>query len=83
MKITLNHNDIGYNSSSTQVEAFRRALEIRSLSRDNGSSAWRGGVEICTWETPLYRGKVEVETVTLCDRSGVVTYARAERALAC
>jgi hypothetical protein len=83
MKITVKYTDIGYNSSSTELEAFRRALEIRSMTRENGNSAWVSGVETCVWTTPLCTEQAEVETVTVCEESGVVTYARIEVAIAC
>lgn len=84
MKYTMNANDIGYNSSSAEVEALRRALEIRSLSKEMGHGAWsQCGRETYVWETPLLRGSLEVETVTICETSGTVTYMRAEVALAC
>lgn len=83
MKYTINYKDLGFNSSSAQVEALRRAVEIRSLNRELG--LWlqdQEGVETHVWETPLQDGVIEVETVTLCDRSGRVTYARHEIAQA-
>lgn len=82
MKITLKYNDIGFNSSSTEVEAMRRALEIRSMSLQNGNSS-QGGIETYVWETPLRKGHREVETVTVCEASGTVTYCRQEMARAC
>jgi len=84
MKYTLNYNDIGFNSSSDEVEAMRRALEIRSLSREYGNQAGHNsGLETYVWETPLTRGALEIETVTVCEESGVVTYMRTEVAQAC
>jgi hypothetical protein len=83
MKYTLNYRDIGYNSSSAEVEALRRAVEIRSLSKELGRQVCSdNGVETHIWETPLRKGTLEVETVTVCERSGRVTYARHETALA-
>lgn len=85
MKYTLNYNDIGFNSSSEEVEALRRALEIRSISREMGKQAWQSqdGVETYVWETPLRGGFSEVETVMICERSETITYTRAEIAQAC
>lgn len=84
MKYTMNANEIRYNSSSAEVEAMRRALEIRTLSKEMGSSAWsNSGQETYVWETPLRRGSLEVETVTVCEASGTVTYMRTEIAQAC
>ena len=40
------------------------------------------GVETHVWETPLRNGRLEIETVTVCERSGRVTYARHEIAKA-
>ncbi|HIB64380.1 MAG TPA: hypothetical protein EYO33_04505 [Phycisphaerales bacterium] len=84
MKYTLKYNDIGFNSSSEEVEALRRALEIRSISREMGKSAWQAqnGNETYVWETPLRGGFCEVETVSICERSGTITYTRAEIAQA-
>lgn len=84
MKYVLNHKDIRFNSSSEEVEAMRRALEIRTVSKELGGRAWHNsGTETYVWETPLQRGRIEVETVTICEVSGVVTYTRAEMAQAC
>lgn len=83
MKITLNYNDIGFNSSSTEVEAMRRALEIRTMSLQNGNSSQGCGPETYVWETPLRKGHREVETVTVCEASGTLTYSRQEMAQAC
>jgi hypothetical protein len=77
MKYTMNYKDIGYNSSSAEVEALRRAVEIRSLSKEMGRNIRTdNGVETHVWKTPLRRGRLEVETVTVCEMSGRVTYAR-------
>ena len=79
----MNYRDIGYNSSSAEVEALRRAVEIRSLSKEMGRQVpTENGIETHVWETPLRKGALEVETVTVCERSGQVTYARHESALA-
>ena len=84
MKYTMNYNDIRFNSSSDEIEAMRRALEIRSASLEKGICAWHNsGVESYVWETPLSRGGFEIETVTVCEASGVVTYSRSEVAQAC
>lgn len=83
MKYTMNYRDIGFNSSSAEVEALRRAVEIRSLSKEMGRQFLNdNGIETHVWETPLRNGTREVETVTVCERSGLVTYARHETALA-
>ena len=83
MKYTMNYQDIGYNSSSAEVEALRRAVEIRSLSKEMGRLTQdEHGIETHVWETPLRCGKMEIETVTVCERSGRVTYARHEIAKA-
>ena len=77
MKYTMNYQDIGYNSSSAEVEALRRAVEIRSLSKEMGRLTQdENGIETHVWETPLRCGKMEIETVTVCERSGRVPYAR-------
>ena len=79
----MNYQDIGYNSSSAEVEALRRAVEIRSLSKEMGRLTQdENGIETHVWETPLRCGKMEIETVTVCERSGRVTYARHEIAKA-
>ena len=84
MKFTLNYNDIRFNSSSEEVEAMRRALEIRAISREQGRAAWHNqGLETYVWETPLNSGCSEVETVTICEKSATVTYMRTVIAQAC
>lgn len=83
MKYTINYKDIGYNTSSAEVEALRRAVEIRSLHNEMQGKSWNvDGVETYMWETPLSRGSLEVEIVTVCESSGVVTYSRSETAIA-
>ena len=63
---------------------MRRALEIRSISREQGNLAWsNSGVETYVWETPVGSGHLEVETVTVCETSGTVTYMRTQIAQAC
>ena len=84
MKYTFNYNDIRFNSSSAEIEAKRRALEIRTASLEHGKSVWHNnGLETYVWETPLAHGSLEVETVTVCTASGVLTYMRTEVAQAC
>ena len=84
MNYTMNYQDIVYNSSSDEVEAMRRALEIRTASREVGAKAWHSsGKETYVWETPYSGDRVEVETVTICESSGIVTYLRTEINQAC
>ena len=83
MKYTLNYNDIRFGSNSDEVEALRRALEIRAFAKEQGRAAWHNsGAETYVWETPLANGMFEVETVTICEVSQVVTYMRTEIAQA-
>ena len=86
MKFSFNINEIRFNSNSAQVEAYRRALEIRelSLSRDGicPRSANRRR-ETFTWETPLVNGCLEIEIVTVDLDANKVTYVRSEVAQAC
>ena len=83
MKYTINYKDIGYNTSSAEVEALRRAVEIRSLNNEMKGKSWKiDGVETYVWETALCHGSFEVEIVTVCESSGVVTYSRTETAIA-
>lgn len=83
MKYTMNYKDIGFTTNSAQVEALRRAVEIRSLSNELGQGFRNeDGIETHIWKTPLRRGRTEIETVTVCESSGRVTYARQEIAKA-
>ncbi len=86
MKYQFSIKDIRFNSSSAQVEAYRRSLEIRQLvfERDgvNPRTATRRK-ETFVWETPLYNGALELETVTIDQDSDTVTYIRSEIAQAC
>lgn len=71
--------DIGFNTNSAQLEAYRRALEIRqfALERDgvNPRLANRRKETFC-WETPLENGGLEIETVTIDQANATVTYIR-------
>ena len=86
MKYVINCKDIGFNSSSAQVEAYRRALEIRQLVFEregvNPRTASRRK-ETFVWETPLCNGCLELETVTVDQNSGLITYIRSQIAQAC
>lgn len=83
MKYTLRYNDIRFGSNSDEVEALRRALEIRAACKEQGRMAWHNScTETYVWETPLANGLFEVETVTICEESQVVTYMRTEIAQA-
>lgn len=83
MKYTLRYGDIRFGSNSEEVEALRRALEIRSACREQGRMAWHNsGAETYVWETPLRNGCFELETVTVCEETQIVTYLRTEIALA-
>lgn len=84
MTYTINARDINYNSSSDEIEALRRAVEIRSIHRElDRLEPSSNGVETYVWETPLRCGALELETVTICEESGLVTYSRREIAQAC
>ncbi len=79
MTYRFNTRDLGYHSCSAEVEAFRRALEIRQHSRAHGSEYGQlrlvcEGVEVYVWKTPLAQGGVEVETVSVDEEAGIVTY---------
>lgn len=86
MKYQFSTNDIGFNTNSAQVEAYRRALEIRqfALERDgvNPRLANRRKETFC-WETPLPNGCLEIETVTFDQNVGSITYIRSQIAQAC
>jgi hypothetical protein len=81
MKYQFSTKDIGFNTNSAQVEAYRRALEIRQfvLERDGVDPrlAQRRKETFC-WETPLDNGGLEVETVTIDQTSSTVTYIRSQ-----
>ena len=85
MKWNLNTRDIGFNSSSEQLEAFRRAVEIRDLvrSRDGFKPGKVDGLESYVWETKLGNGRLELEHVTIDSGSESLTYARSEFGQAC
>lgn len=86
MKYTFSTKDIGFNTNSAQIEAYRRALEIRQivLEREgvNPRMARRQRETFC-WETPLANGALEIETVTIDQSAGTVTYIKSEIAQAC
>jgi hypothetical protein len=86
MRYQFSTKEIGYNTNSAQVEAYRRALEIRQfvLEREgvNPRMAKRQRETFC-WETPLTNGCLEIETVTIDQINGTVTYIKSEIAQAC
>jgi hypothetical protein len=86
MKYQFSTKEIGFNTNSAQVEAYRRALEIRQfvLEREgvNPRLANRRRETFC-WETPLADGCLEIETVTIDQANHTVTYIRSEVAQAC
>lgn len=81
MKYQFSTKEISFNTNSAQVEAYRRALEIRQfvLERDgvNPRLANRRKETFC-WETPLDNGALEIETVTIDQTSATVTYIRSQ-----
>lgn len=81
MRYQFNIGDIGFNTNSAQVEAYRRALEIRGfvMERDGVDPrlANRRKETFC-WETPLDNGKLEVETVTIDQGTSTITYIRSQ-----
>lgn len=86
MKYQFNINEIRFNSNSAQVEAYRRALEIRELVLAQDGVCPRTANrrrETYSWETPLVNGCLEIETVTIDRDAGRVTYIRSEVAQAC
>ena len=86
MKYTFSTKEIRFNTNSAQVEAYRRALEIRQivLEREgvNPRTANRRK-ETFFWETPLLNGCLEIETVTIDLDNQTVTYIKSEVAQAC
>lgn len=86
MKYQFNTKDIKFNTNSAQVEAYRRAIEIRQfvLEREgvNPRLANRRKETFC-WETPLANGCLEIETVTFDQSTGLVTYICSQVAQAC
>lgn len=74
MTVSFHIKDITYHSDATQVEAYRRAIEIREFSQKNGNSTGAGSVETFTWTTRV-DGALEVETVKFDHKKGLISYS--------
>lgn len=86
MKYQFQMNEIRFNSNSAQVEAYRRALEIRELVLAQDGVCPRTANrrrETYSWETPLANGCLQLETVTVDLNANRITYIRSEVAQAC
>lgn len=86
MKYQFRINEIRFNADSAQVEAYRRALEIRELVLARDGVSPRTAVrrrETYSWETPLCDGSIEVETVSVDLDANILTYIRTAVARAC
>lgn len=74
MNITLNLNDLNFSSSQAQVEAYRRAIEIRELHQPLNSNSEAARFEKFVWRTPTPQG-VELEEVAIDNELQTLSYS--------